>query len=214
MLRALIFDFDDVLVESAGIKTSAVARLFAAEGPAVVQQIVAYHRAHGGVARFEKFRTIYRDLLRRPLDEETFERLCDQFADLIVEAIIAAPWVEGAETFLRAHRGRYRFFVVSGTPEEELNTIIQRRQMAHYFDDVRGSPTPKEVLLRQVLARHRLQPPEALFIGDAQTDWFAAQRVGIPFIWRQGSETPLLSGYAGPCIRSLTELEACLMAGV
>lgn len=211
MLRALIFDFDDVLVESAGIKTSAFVRLFAAEGPEVVQRIVAYHRAHGGVSRFEKFRTIYRDILRRPLDTETFQRFCDQFADLIVEAIIAAPWVEGAEAFLDAHRGRYRFFVVSGTPEEELRTIVQRRQMAHYFDGVYGSPTPKEILLRQVLARQHLQPTEVLFIGDAATDWLTAQTLGLPFLWRQGPQTPRLTGYTGPRITSLAELDAYLM---
>lgn len=212
MLRALAFDFDGVLVESEEIKTSAFAELFAAEGPEVVARIVAYHRANGGVSRFEKFRTIYRDILQRPLDEATFQALCDRFAALVVGRLVAAPWVEGAQEFLLAHRGRYRFFVISGTPEHELKEIIRCRRMGQFFDEVLGSPTPKAALLSGLLERHRLHPREVLFIGDAQTDWLAAQQLEVPFIWRSSPGTPAVDGFTGPRIASLAHLERALSA--
>ena len=96
MIRAIVFDFDGVLVESVEVKTRAFARLFAGETPEAVERIVTYHRQHGGISRFEKFETIYRDLLKRPLSEEIFHALCEQFSRLVVEEVVAAPWVEGA----------------------------------------------------------------------------------------------------------------------
>ena len=55
---------------------------------------------------------------------------------------------------------------------------------------------------------YHLKPEEMVFIGDAQTDWFAARETGVPFLWRcASSEAGLLSGYTGPRLSSLNELE-------
>ena len=211
MLRAIAFDFDGVLVESVEVKTRAFARLFASETPEVVERIVRYHRQQGGISRFEKFAAIYRDILKRPLSEEMFQWLCEQFSQLVVEEIVAAPWAEGAREFVTRYHGRYRFFVVSGTPHEELTDIMTRRGMAQWFDEVVGSPKTKEVLLREVMSRCHLQPAEIVFIGDAESDWLAARQVGISFIWRRTSDQRAeLPGFSGPAIPSLVDLEACL----
>ena len=211
MIRAIAFDFDGVLVESVEVKTRAFAHLFAQEPPEIVQRIVAYHQRNGGISRFEKFATIYRDIVKRPLAEQTFQRLCKQFSRLVVEEIIAAPWVEGALEFLTQHQGRYRFFVVSGTPEEELKDILTRREMVRFFDEMRGSPKTKDVLLGEVMSRHELRPAELVFVGDAESDWLAARQVGISFIWRGMADQLLdIQDFPGPFIPSLADLDACL----
>lgn len=213
MLRAIAFDFDGVLVESVDVKTRAFARLFAGEAPEVVRRILAYHLQNGGTSRFEKFRVIYREILGRPLPEDRFRQLCEEFATLVVDEIVAAPWVEGAREFLMRSRGRYAFFVVSGTPEAELNDIVRRRAMDGLFEEVLGAPRTKEVLLRDVMMRYRLGPRELVFVGDSETDWAAARATGVPFIWRRASETvPALGGFSGPMISSLAHLDRCLAA--
>ncbi len=213
MIRAIAFDFDGVLVESVDVKTRAFARLFGGEAPEVVRRILAYHLQNGGVSRLEKFRVIYREILRRPLDEDRFRHLCEQFAELVVDEIVAASWVEGAREFLTRHRGRYAFFVISGTPEAELKEIIRRRDMEGLFEEVLGAPRTKEVLLRDVMARYHLLPPELVFVGDAETDWAAACATGVSFIWRRESETvPALPAFSGPTVSSLAHLDQCLAA--
>jgi len=211
MIRAVAFDFDGVLVETVEVKTRAFARLFHHEAPEDVQRIVDYHRRHGGVSRFEKFRTIYREVLQRPLNEETFQQLCQGFASLVVAEVMAAPWVDGAEEFLRAHRGRFQFFVISGTPQEELRTIIRARGAEAYFAAILGSPRTKDCLLREVMRRYKLAPEELVFIGDSATDWQAAAHVGAPFILRcVQEEPPAWTGFSGARIHSLDDLEAIL----
>ncbi len=100
MIRTIGFDFDGVLVESVEIKTRAYAHLFREEGPEVVQRVIDYHLAHGGVSRFEKFHTIHRNILKRELNDERFRFLCNRFSRIVIDAVVAAPWVAGAREFL------------------------------------------------------------------------------------------------------------------
>lgn len=211
MIRGIAFDFDGVLIESVEVKTRAFAHLFSGEPPEAVQRIVEYHRRNGGISRIKKFKVIYRDILKRPLTDSQFQTLCGQFAKLVVDEVVAAPWVEGAEEFLTAYMGQYLFFVISGTPDKELKDIIRRRNMERFFVEVLGSPTTKEILLQHAMTRHGLRPDELVFVGDAETDWNAADRTGVPFIWRQTSpDSPTPAGFSGQCIPTLAHLDACL----
>ena len=208
MIRAIAFDFDGVLVESVDIKNRAYARLFEKEGAELVQSILTYHLRNGGVSRFIKFRTIYREILERPLSEREFQLLCDRFSRLVVEEVVAAPWVEGAQDFLVKNKDRYTFAIISGTPEDELKQIVRSRAMESFFDVVLGSPKEKVALLREVMLRFDLKSEEILFIGDSETDWNAARATKVPFFWRcSSSQVSLLSGYTGPRLSSLRDLD-------
>ena len=211
MIRAIAFDFDGVLVESVAVKTHAYALLFSDEKEQVVSQFIEYHNKHGGVSRFEKIRLFYKDMLHRALSEEHFQGLCSRFSQLVVDEVIAAPWVEGAKEFLAQNKYRYTFAIVSGTPEGELKEIVRRRGMGHFFDAVRGSPEDKVTLLAQVIAKYNLMPEEIVFIGDTVTDYLAAQELGIHFLWRCVSDQiPLISGYSGPRLSSLNEIDLAI----
>ena len=208
-IRAIAFDFDGVLAESVDVKTRAYALLFQEEGEDVVRQVVGFHLKNGGVSRFEKFRFYYNDILHRPLSEERFQELCAQFSRLVVDEVVASPWVSGAKEFLVRNERQYTFAIISGTPEDELKEIVQRREMDHFFGSVRGSPKDKVTLLGEVMDEYQLKPEEMVFVGDAETDWQAARETGIPFLWRCTSgEAGLLPGYTGPRLSSLNELES------
>ena len=70
MFKAVIFDFDGVLVESVDVKTNAFKKLFEKEPEEVVEKIIEYHLKNGGISRFEKFRYYYRHFLKRPLSKK------------------------------------------------------------------------------------------------------------------------------------------------
>ena len=211
MIRNIIFDFDGVLLESVEVKTRAFRQLFGGEPPEQVSKIIAYHLRNGGISRFEKFRTIYRDILERPLAESEFQRLCDRFAECVEDEVVASPWVPGAKEFLDAQRGKYRFFVVSGTPDAEIKNIVKRKHLGDYFVEVLGSPRNKAELLQDLAERHALVKSEMLYVGDSVNDWRAAQAFGIGFIWRRPSDAlETLPDFLGPMIPSLLQLEEAL----
>jgi phosphoglycolate phosphatase-like HAD superfamily hydrolase len=211
MIRAVIFDFDGVLVESVDTKTEAYASLFAGEGEDVVRKVVAYHLEHGGVSRFEKFKFIYQEILHRPLSGKKFVTLCRDFSRRVVDEVVNARWVDGAREFLEKKKDTYQFFIVSGTPDEELKAIIERRGMESLFVAVYGSPRTKDVLLNELMTFYGLKCNELVFVGDAATDLQAAKSTGIRFIWRRvSSDTPPMINFEGPMVSNLTQLEDCL----
>lgn len=183
--RAVVFDFDGVLAESMDVKKEAFARLFAHEGEDVVRQFVAYHETYAGRSRYEKIRYCYREILKRPLSEEEFQRACDRFAILVVEGVVAAPWVPGALDVLDVCQKRsHLLFLISATPQDEMCHIAERRGISSYFREILGSPKEKEDHLSYIVAQYRLDPNEVLYIGDAERDYDAAKVVGVTFIAR------------------------------
>ena len=211
MIRAIAFDFDGVLAESVDIKTCAYVSLFEEYGENVIAKVVDYHMKNGGVSRFVKIRTIYDKILKKPLSEDKFKLLSEQFSNIVVDKVVAAPWVPGAKDFLLRNQNQYFFFIISGTPEDELREIVRRRGMSHFFNSVRGAPKDKVSLLKEVMIEYHLKPEEIVFIGDAETDWCAARETKVPFILRcaANKESSILD-YTGPRLSSLNELDSNL----
>jgi len=213
MLKGIVFDFDGVLAESVDVKTEAFRKLFDQESSEIVDQIVHYHLHNGGVSRFEKFRYIYHEILKRPLVDVEFNRLCNDFARLVRERVVASPWVPGTREFLQTIDGETKLFIVSGTPESELQDIVKQRGIDTFFIDILGSPREKPVLLRHLLTQYKMRPHEIVYVGDSQTDWDSAKRVGIHFIWRRSPcGAPPMESYSGPQIDSLIELPVALQS--
>jgi HAD superfamily hydrolase (TIGR01549 family) len=211
-IAALILDFDGVILESVGVKTRAFHELFSFR-PDRVDEIVDYHRRNTGVSRFDKFRYIYREILKEPLSDARFDWLSDRYADLVVEGVVASPFVPGAEEFLESYSARFPLFVVSASPQEELESIIRRRGLSGYFRKVYGAPARKEEAIRQILAMTGSSPGETLFIGDALNDLNAARAAGVRFIGRQPPEEPArFRGVAGveAAVADLAELASYL----
>lgn len=181
---AIIFDFDGVLVESVDVKTDAFAALYAEYGTEVVKRVVAYHREHGGVSRFQKFRYFHRELLDIELTSEAEADLGRRFSEMVENAVVSAPWVAGAWELIQAYERRIPMFVASGTPDGELNRIVLRRGIRRYFVSVHGSPATKAEIIRKIVAKHDFQRNRVLMIGDSMTDYQGAIEAGVNFIGR------------------------------
>ncbi len=211
--RAVVFDFDGVLVESVEIKSAAFLALFP-ERPDLHPAIRRHHLRHVGRSRFEKLRWIHEELLQAPLAEAELEALAGRFSALVFEATVACPLVPGAEEALAAlERAGLPAFIVSGTPQEELRAIVERRGMRRRFAGVWGSPPGKRQLLWALLAERALLPEEVLFVGDGLTDLEAARDVGVGFVLRATQEQEeLLRDLEVPRIADLTVLAERLAA--
>lgn len=196
MPKAIVFDFDGVILQSVDIKTRAFEALFASEAPEARALIVGYHLANGGISRFEKFRYAYREVLRRPLPPEDEKALGDRFNALVEEAVSVCPWVPGAREFLEARHRSLPLFVASGTPQSELRRIVERRALGGFFRGVYGTPDKKDAILRAVASALPCEPGDLLMVGDARNDYDAARAVGAAFLGvaPPGTENPFPAG--------------------
>lgn len=212
MLRfdALVLDFDGVLVDSVDVKTRAFAELYAEHGPEVVARVVAYHRAHGGISRFEKFRHFHRAFLGQALSAEAEAELARRFSELVEDAVVEAPWIAGAREFLEAHYRPLPLFVASGTPEDELKRIVARRGVQHYFAGVHGAPLTKGEIITALVRGRKLRPERVLMVGDSDSDFQGARKAGVRFIGiAAGGGDPFPGAIA--VLPDLTELSEFLM---
>ena len=210
MIKVLIFDFDGVIVESVDIKTNAFAKLFESEGSEIVEKVEDYHRAHTGVSRYDKFRYIYRNFLRRELTDATFEELCMKFSKLVVDDVVGAPYVPGAREFLENSFRRYRCVVSSATPQSEIEEIVEKRNMRRYFAALYGAPEEKKRIVQKALSVYRATPRETVSIGDALSDYEAASSNGVRFIARVTESTPQFEDIDCVKVKDLTGLQSVL----
>lgn len=181
-LQAIIFDFDGVILDSAGLKTQAFADCYAGEHAEKIAEVVAYQERHGGIGRREKFAYFERAIFDRPGDPDSLDALCRRFAQLADTALLDAPFIPGAEQALATLHGRLPLHLVSGMPEVELKAVLARRQLCGLFASVAGSPKPKLAEFRRILSEGGYAPDAVLAVGDSRTEFDAALELGIPFL--------------------------------
>ncbi len=185
--RAVVFDFDGVIVESGDIKTEAFLDLFAGY-PERRDVIRAYHLENVGVSRYVKFEHICRDILGLPYDEGLKSSLGEAFSDLVRHKVVACALVPGALVMLEYLRGRCLTFVASGTPQDELEWIVNARGLQGFFDGVWGTPNGKTEIAGEIVREQGLETDDVLMVGDGLADYQAAQAAGIHFLARVTDE--------------------------
>ena len=93
-LTTIILDFDGVILESVSVKTEAFRALFSFV-PEHVEEIVQFRRYNGGMFRFNKFRFIYKNILKEVLTQQKFEKLSEKFAATVFKEVNKMRFVPG-----------------------------------------------------------------------------------------------------------------------
>jgi phosphoglycolate phosphatase-like HAD superfamily hydrolase len=211
MIKNIFFDFDGVLAESVNVKTEAFRALYAPFGVDVSDKVVRWHEANGGVSRFEKIKIWHREFLGIQLTEGEINEWADRFSDLALQGVLQSPWVAGADDFLMNHSSSYEKWIISGTPDEEMKQIVRLRGIADLFIGVHGSPRKKTEWSGEIITTFGLRPSETVFIGDARSDYEAANAYDLHFILRETPENKtLFNDFKGPRVNDLSSLEQLL----
>jgi phosphoglycolate phosphatase-like HAD superfamily hydrolase len=204
--KIIFWDFDGVIKESVDIKTKIFITLFQQYGKKMIEKVKLHHEANGGVSRFAKFR-IYLEWANKEVTTERIQALNEEFSLLSFKGVVNAPWVPGAEEYLRNNPNNQLFVVVSATPKEELVSILQKLRLNDIFIDIYGSPITKKDAIAEVLQKRHLTPENAIVIGDSIVDQEAATVNHVPFILRRHkSNLSLFDNYKGYEVADILEL--------
>lgn len=211
MIKTIILDFDGVVLESMDIKTNAFKELFK-DYPEHLNAIVEYHIRNGGVSRYTKFSYIYNNIVKQPLDGNKLKELGEKFSHLVFKEMLKCPFVFGVIEFLGEYSKKMGLFIASGTPEEELRLIVKKRGLSNYFKGVYGTPALKSEIMHHILYGEGIKKEDALFVGDAISDYEDAKKVGIPFVARfnKSSELNPFLNLKVPIIRDFNDLKIFL----
>ncbi len=211
LYKAIMFDFDGVICESNDVKTDAFRKLFSVY-PSYVERIVEYHKINLGISRFRKFEFIYKEILKKELDEKESNRLGEKFSEYVYSGVLASPFVQGAYEFLEKHHKQLLLFIGSGTPQNEIISIVKRRKLDRFFRGVYGSPQTKSQIIKHILKEQDLGVKDVIFVGDSANDYEGAKEAGVKMIGRiqDNYPNPFISLGVESVIRNINDLEILL----
>jgi len=182
--KLVFWDFDGVIKDSVGVKTSAFEKLFLPYGEKIALKVKKHHEANGGVSRFEKI-PLYLKWAGQDVTGELVEKFSNFFSEAVFQSVVESPWVPDVHEYLLNNYKKKIFFLVTATPQEEIEEILAALKIDHCFQDVFGSPTKKEDAIRAVLEKQKIMPDHALMVGDSETDILAAEINRVPFLLRR-----------------------------
>ena len=188
MIKGIIFDFDGVIAESVTVKTDAFAELYSQYSDDIIKHVVDHHIANGGMSRYKKIKYYHNNFLKKPITKIELENLADKFSKIVLKKVIQAPYVPGIYKFINDNFSKYKLFISTGTPEEEIKIICQLRDIEKFFLGIYGSPDSKISHIDKIMTKNKLKSKDLLFFGDSNTDYDAAKKRNIKFILRQHDE--------------------------
>lgn len=195
-VQAVFLDFDGVVLDSVLLKERAFREIIANHFPDHLDASMEYFWANGGTSRVAKFRWIWTNIVGNPPDEEAVLALGNEFSQRVYDLVVACDFIPGAEEFLNEYSRRWPCYVISGTPEPELRSIVQDRQMSDYFRGVFGSPPSKVQIGNEILTEGGYDRQAVWFVGDATTDRDSARALEVRFVGISGPHlSPYLEGH-------------------
>ena len=182
--KTIVFDCDGVVLNSNVVKTEAYFRTAKQLGATdqQAQALVDYHVQLGGISRYHKFDYYLREILHKPADKASIQRLLDAFSSELEEGLMACE-VAGGLHALRTLTADANWLILSGGDQNEIRDLFKKRDLSVLFDGgLFGSPDNKDEVLAREIASGNIQFP-ALFLGDSKYDFEAANRAGLDFIF-------------------------------
>ena len=187
-IKAIFYDFDGVIKESTQIKTEAFYDLYLPYGIGIAEKVKNHHLLNGGVSRFEKFKHYHKKFLNIELSKIEINELAEQFSKIVFQKVIDSKYVPGALSSIKKLDGKFKQFIVTGTPQDEIELILEALDITQHFKGIFGSPSSKVEISEIILKEEKLKKTEVVFVGDATTDYTAAQYYDFAFILRSHSE--------------------------
>jgi phosphoglycolate phosphatase-like HAD superfamily hydrolase len=190
--KTIFWDFDGVIKDSVEIKTAGYLKLFEKFGTLVVDKIREHHLKNGGVSRFIKIPFYMKNFVGQEINENETKELCAQYSKITINQVVHSPWVPGALEYLKENHTRQDYFVVSGTPQEDMDIIVDELAIRHLFKGIYGSPEKKNFIVKRLIMEFGFEPRQCLFIGDALADYDAAMENQTDFLLRKTADNEKL----------------------
>jgi len=182
--KYIFWDFDGVIKNSVEVKSNAFVQMFESFGSDVAKKVKSHHEANGGMSRFDKL-PIYLEWSGQSPSLILVDEYSEKFSVLVKEKVIESDWVPGVFEYILKNSYNQTFFLVTATPQSEIEEILESLQIRSYFCKVVGAPIKKDEAISVLLCENSIEPNETVMIGDSSSDYDAAIANCVPFILRR-----------------------------
>lgn len=181
--KTIFWDFDGVIKDSNDVKDEGYARLFEPFGPDVVNKAVEHNIAHGGISRFEKIPMYLKEYAGVEVPEAELQKYFSRYSELTIDGVVKSDYKKPIINYIDANWQRQSFYIVTGSSQGDIDAITERLGIRQYFKGIFGSPEKKPDIIARVLGQASFSKAQCCMIGDADTDWHAAEENNIDFFW-------------------------------
>jgi phosphoglycolate phosphatase-like HAD superfamily hydrolase len=201
VIRAAVFDFDGVILDSNAVKEgaffAAVAEVYPGEEELVASLIDPRHP----LTR-QRFMAKVAERLA-PVGErgDVALDLTARYGRIVNEGLKEALFIPGAKEALETLAARAPLYLNTQNPRDAIVPILEARGVAHLFTAVYGSERSKSENLRAIM-EDGYAPDELVMIGDGILDWEAARDLNVAFI----AVNPAFDTDSSPPVATLTDL--------
>ena len=218
MLRAVIFDFNGIIVDDEPIHLELFQKVLGEEGILLTEE--AYYARYLGFDDRGAFSFGYREH-NRPLSQEKLAELIERKAIYYQEAIRNHVAIfPGVKSLVADLSQSLPLAVASGALRNEIETILTTAGLINYFraivsaEDVeRGKPEP-EIFLKalaflnaQTNGREPIQAADCIVIEDSKEGVRGARRAGMKVLAVTNSHPAELLNEATAVVKSLEDVE-------
>jgi len=179
LIRALIFDFDGLILDTEGPEFQSWQEIYRAQGADLT--LSTYAVAIGTLDAFDPYAELERQL-GRPIDRETIR---EERRRRNVELLECEPIRPGVESYLHdARRFGFKLGVASSSPRHWVAGHLDRLGLISRFDCLRCSDDvarvkPEPELYLSALGALGVAPEQAVALEDSPNGILAAKRAGM-----------------------------------
>lgn len=146
------------------------------------QALVDYHIKLSGIPRQPKLKWYIEEVLKQEATNDLMQEVLEAFGLAVKKGLMGCRVAEGLHD-LRERTLNANWLVVSEANQEEMQILFEQRGLADLFSGgIFGSPNNKDEILVREKENDNIKMP-ALFIGDCQYDYEAANRAGLDFVF-------------------------------
>jgi beta-phosphoglucomutase len=217
MLRAVIFDFNGIIVDDEPIHFQLFKKVLGEEGITLTEEV--YYARYLGFDDRGALIAAYRDG-GRPLGDAKLRELIDRkaiyYQDAIRNQVAIFPGVKALIAELSA---AIPLAVASGALRHEIETILNSAGLLQYFNSIvsaedvkQGKPEPEIFLKALATLNHQIQngnaieASECVVIEDSKEGVAGARRAGMKCLAVTNSHPAELLGQATAIVKSLEEV--------
>lgn len=183
MKHTILWDFDGVILNSMSVRDLGFRMIFEKYPKSKVEELIQYHRINGGLSRYVKIRYFYEEILKLSITEKLVTDYAQKFSEIMkVKLIDTQNLIEETVVFIKKNHSKYNFHIVSGSDQVELRYLCQKLDISQFFITIEGSPTPKNLLVKNLLNHYQYKKSKVCLIGDSLNDYEAAASNNIDFI--------------------------------
>src|SRR5713226_2877350 len=200
MIKAIVLDFDGVIVDSNALKHGAFFDLFppTSEVTSAIAGILSRNRRD---SRFEILREILVHLGKSSSEiEVVLPSYAAEYNDRVQRGILDLGVEADVKKTLVVLSSRYHLYINSGTYAPALLESVAKLDISHVFQKVYGRPPSKENNLKDIMVTEKAVGREVVVVGDGEEDYDSAVALDCRFIgvsntfnnWRE-KQFPLIS---------------------